>query len=1235
MTKILIVDDEEKNLYLLQMLLSANSYELVSAANGAEALELALQAKPDVIISDILMPVMDGFSFCRACKEDERLRDIPFIFYTATYTEPQDEALALSLGAERFIIKPTEPAEFLALLKETLEKHAIGELAARRGEIDDAAYYKEHSAALIRKLEDKVAELQEKNRRVEADNEARKKAEEELRESKNSYAALVDNAPVGVYRTQDGVFLFVNQELASMANYTSPADLIGQPSLLLYQDSNDRTRLLEALSKERQVKNFETRLLTRDGKTKVVLLSATAEDGSLTGMVIDITDRKRIEEKLRESEELFKYAFENAPIGKALVALDGRFLKINRSLVNILGYSEEELLKKTYQEITHPDDQDIQLSYTQQLLAGEIQNYQIEKRYFHKNGQIISAQVNLSLVRDKNEKPLYLVSQYQDITLSQRMEEELRHSNDLLNITGEIAKIGGWEIYLDTQTLNWTEEVYRIHEVDPATKPNVAEAINFYAPEDRPVITAAVQDCITSGKPYDLELQLITARGKRIWVRAQGAAERSNGKITRIYGAFQDITERKLAEDKLRQSEERYRLISTVTSDYMFSSRIGADGKLSLNWVAGAFEEISGYSFEEFVARGGWRTTLHPDDLAADDRDMERLRAGQSINSELRTITKNGKTVWVRIYAHPVLDAKTNKLVSIYGAVQDITARKQDEELIHQRTQDLELINAISSAINQGVEIKDIITFVSEELLDIFHCDVVVVAQPGPDPNFLLVEHVEFNSTLFKKVEKMIGGNRESLHVKMPITGDGPYARILKQGEIEMINDPETIWAMMVEYGENEIQRRLISQASKVLSFRCVIPVPLVANERVYGLLQIGHRAQLPESSIKRIRVIAEQMTTAFARKHAEQQTIQRLKNIEALHTIDNAIANSMDLSLTLKIVAEETIRQCGVDAVDILLYNPVSNMLETSVFQGFHTPTMEKVSLRIGQGLAGQIATNWQRIFVPDLAVYRGKDKRASTFSGEDFVSYCGLPLWAKGQFIGVLEVFNRAQLNPDQDWFNFIETLAGQAAIAIDSINSFNEIQISNSKLILAYDATIEGWSRAMDLRDEETEGHTQRVTELTIQLARAVGVGNEGIVHIRRGALLHDMGKLGIPDRILLKPDKLTEEEWVIMRKHPVYAYDMLSSIEYLRPALDIPYCHHEKWDGSGYPRGLKGAEIPLAARIFAVIDVWDALTSNRPYRKAWTREQALEYIREQTGTHFDPQIVEVFLANLASS
>lgn len=188
--------------------------------------------------------------------------------------------------------------------------------------------------------------------------------------------------------------------------------------------------------------------------------------------------------------------------------------------------------------------------------------------------------------------------------------------------------------------------------------------------------------------------------------------------------------------------------------------------------------------------------------------------------------------------------------------------------------------------------------------------------------------------------------------------------------------------------------------------------------------------------------------------------------------------------------------------------------------------------------------------------------------------------------------------------------------------------KLREANTQLLNAYEATIEGLSLALDLRDRETEGHSRRVTDLTVQLAQAMGMGEEELMHIRRGALLHDVGKIGIPDSILHKPSTLTEEEWVIMRKHPQFAYDMLHSIEYLRPALDIPYSHHEKWDGTGYPRGLRGEEIPLTARLFAVADVWDALTSDRPYRAAWTKEQALEYIREQSGKHFDPQVVELF-------
>jgi len=190
-------------------------------------------------------------------------------------------------------------------------------------------------------------------------------------------------------------------------------------------------------------------------------------------------------------------------------------------------------------------------------------------------------------------------------------------------------------------------------------------------------------------------------------------------------------------------------------------------------------------------------------------------------------------------------------------------------------------------------------------------------------------------------------------------------------------------------------------------------------------------------------------------------------------------------------------------------------------------------------------------------------------------------------------------------------------------------SNLERAHTELMTAYDATIAGWSHALDLRDKETEGHSQRVTLLTLKLAEAFGMNQEELIHIRRGALLHDIGKLGIPDSILHKPGKLTETEWEMMRRHPQYAYDMLYPIDYLHPALSIPYCHHEKWDGTGYPRGLKGEEIPQSARLFAIADVWDALTSDRPYRPAMSEEFASNYVQEQSGKHFQPEVVELFL------
>ncbi|HEY0069514.1 MAG TPA: PAS domain S-box protein, partial [Chloroflexia bacterium] len=363
-------------------------------------------------------------------------------------------------------------------------------------------------------------------------------------------------------------------------------------------------------------------------------------------------------------------------------------------------------------------------------------------------------------------------------------------------------------------------------------------------------------------------------------------------------------------------------------------------------------------------------------------------------------------------------------------------------------------------------------------------------------------------------------------------------------------------------------------------------------------------------------------------RKRHEERIQRQLERVAALRSIDTAITGSLDLRLTLSILLDQVTAQLKVHAADVLLLNPRTQTLEYGAGRGFRFGGIAQSRLRLGEGYAGKAALQ-RHVFRIENLSDTGDLMRAPLIAGEDFVTYFAVPLLAKGQIKGVLEIFHRSAVEPEAEWLDFLETLAGQAAIAIDNATLFDDLQQSNLELALAYDVTLEGWSRALDLRDKETEGHTQRVTETTTRLARYMGVPEAEMAHIRRGALLHDIGKLGIPDSVLLKPGPLTSEEWEVMRMHPVYAYQWLSTIEFLRPALDIPYCHHEKWDGTGYPRGLKGEQIPRAARIFAIVDVWDALRSDRPYRKAWPDEQVREHLRALSGTHFDPEVVAAFL------
>jgi HD-GYP domain-containing protein (c-di-GMP phosphodiesterase class II) len=368
--------------------------------------------------------------------------------------------------------------------------------------------------------------------------------------------------------------------------------------------------------------------------------------------------------------------------------------------------------------------------------------------------------------------------------------------------------------------------------------------------------------------------------------------------------------------------------------------------------------------------------------------------------------------------------------------------------------------------------------------------------------------------------------------------------------------------------------------------------------------------------------------------KRSELKIKRQLDQLAALRSIDLAITSGLDLHSTLLLILEHVREQLNIDAACILLLHQQTNFLQFAAGSGFRTSALQHTRLKVGDENAGKTARERKVFHISNLNTEQTGFLRSPLLVQESFIAYYAVPLIAKGQVLGVLEIFHRAQLETDYEWQNLMEMLAGQAAIAIDNAMMFKELQLSNHELVLAYDKTIEGWSRALDLRDKETEGHSRRVTEMTYKLANQMGIKEPELAHICRGAMLHDIGKVAIPDNILLKPGPLNDDEWITMRRHPLIAVELLTSIDHLAPAMDIPRSHHEKWNGMGYPDSLAGEDIPLAARLFAVVDVYDALTSDRPYRRAWSQADAMKYISDQAGTHFDPKVVPIFIDMMAS-
>jgi len=411
---------------------------------------------------------------------------------------------------------------------------------------------------------------------------------------------------------------------------------------------------------------------------------------------------------------------------------------------------------------------------------------------------------------------------------------------------------------------------------------------------------------------------------------------------------------------------------------------------------------------------------------------------------------------------------------------------------------------------------------------------------------------------------------------------------------------------------------------SKVNYVRGWIGVPLVVGEKMIGCLTIDSDqvGAFDRNHAQKAKAFANQAAIAIETASLFSQTQRRLQVLQSIHTIDQAISGNLDLSVTLDVWMEQVVNLLGVDGVRVFSYDPDSQLFDL-------ISQRELISMRRKGTEQFYDEASVQQAITQREVIMRNSPVSKKSLAQPSTASYFVAPLITRGLIHGVLELFSVNKVQSNDEWLSLLKTLSTQAAIAIENDTLLSSLKQSNDELVSAYDRTLEGWAYALELRDRETVGHSRRVTELTLRLAKRMGISGMQLSNIRRGTLLHDIGKMGLPDNVLLKEGPLTEDELKTMQTHPRLAFEMLSSIPYLTPALDIPYYHHEKFDGTGYPHGLKGKDIPLPARIFAVVDVWDALLSDRPYRDAWTKDATLQYIKDQSGKHFDPDIVKKFL------
>jgi PAS domain S-box-containing protein len=912
--------------------------------------------------------------------------------------------------------------------------------------------------------------------------------------------------------------------------------------------------------------------------------------------------RIRSETELRRSEELLREAQRVAHIGSWVWNVPNDRLEWSEEMFRIFGIEKEKATGKLIDivsRVIHPEDR--AALEKANFLSGEGKPAPLEYRVIRSDGsmRVVRSETGM-VIRDGDGKPAVITGIAQDITERKLAESALRESEARFSKVFHASPGNTAIVRLRDNIIIDVNEAWQHmtgYTREEAVGHSPLELGIWVNPSQR---EKYVQLLVKNSAVDGFEHQLRSKTGKIHNVLVFAEMIELAGEPCMLSMSL-DITQRKEAEEALQSSEERLRSVLQTASDAILM----VDSDIQIRFWNNAAESMFGYASDQVIGKpltmliperfhGQFRLQLHP-----------KATTGQLVLSgkpmEIMGVCKDGSEFPAEISLSSWKIREGGYFTAIF---RNISERRRAEEEKQRRLQELEGINRVSTALRTAQSLEEMLPILLKETLALLNSDAGAIWLYDPAKDIL--QQTVSSGWFFDLKKKTVG------------PGEGIPGAVLQTKKTRLFAD----------FSNDPALRENVSNGQIPAGWggACLL---IRATQETIGVLCISVRLprQLTPEELNLLATVSEIAGNAINRTRLFEQTKRQLKRLASLNAIDNAITTSLNLKVTLSFLLDQVTGQLQADASCVLLRNSETMFLEYAADRGFRGRAITSTRLRLGEGQAGTAAYENRLIHIPDL-----NDTpltHPERIAGEEFVSYFAVPLTSKGKVKGILEIFFRTSFTPDPEWSSFLDVLARQAAIAIDNTELFNDLQTANLKLALAYDATLDGWSRAMDLRDRETEGHSQRVMEITLDIAHQMGMSGEELIHIRRGALLHDVGKLGVPDEILLKPDKLTDEEMAVMRRHPMLAYEMLMPIEYLRPSLDIPYCHHEKWDGSGYPRGLKGEQIPLAARIFSIVDVYDALSSDRPYRKAWPQEKVLSYIRERSGMDFEPRIVEMFL------